>query len=146
MMHRIQITSGEYKGRYIGRPFSGWGLITNPEARENPPVNITGAPYALHATELGATQFFNANTEDVRAKLKALGFESEAVEEVAAPKQNYVKIPTECPHCHAKQEVHVEALTRFAQMGTPLPVVCVKCEKGFEIMVPDPIIGGPFPV
>jgi len=146
MMHRIRITSGEYKGRYIGGTFSGWGLITNPEARENPPVNITGAPYSLHATELGATQFFNANTEDVRAKLKALGFESEAVEEVVAPRQNYVKIPTECPHCHAKQEVHVEALTRFAQMGTPLPVVCVKCEKGFEIMVPDPIIGGPFPV
>jgi hypothetical protein len=60
MMHRIRITSGEYKGRYIGGPFSGWGLITNPEARVNPPVNITGAPYALHATEHGATQFGSA--------------------------------------------------------------------------------------
>src|SRR5216684_6616490 len=80
MMHRIRITSGEYKGRYIGGPFSGWGLITNPEARGNPPVNITGAPYALHATEQGATQFFSANTEGVRAELKALGYESEVVE------------------------------------------------------------------
>jgi DNA-directed RNA polymerase subunit M/transcription elongation factor TFIIS len=136
MMHRIRITSGEYKGRYIGRPFSGWGLITNPEARESPPMNIIGAPYALHATEHGATQFFSANTEGVRAELKALGYESEAVEEVAAPKQNYVKIPTECPHCNAKQEVHVEARTRFAQVGGPQPVVCVKCEKEFEITVP----------
>jgi hypothetical protein len=146
MMHRIRITSGEYKGRYVGRPFSGWGLITNPEARENPPVNITGAPYALHATEHGATQFFSTNADGVRAELKALGYESAAVEEVVAPKENYVKIPTECPHCRAKQEVHVEALTGFAQMGGPLPVVCVKCEKGFEIRVPAPIIGGPFPV
>ena len=136
MMHRIRITSGEYKGRYIGRPFSGWGLITNPEARESPPMNIIGAPYALHATEEGATQFFSANTESVRAELKALGYESEAVEEVAAPKQNYVKISTECPHCKAKQEVHVEARAGFAQMGSPQPVVCVKCEKGFEITVP----------
>jgi len=136
MMHRIRITSGEYKGRYIGGTFSGWGLITNPEARENPPVNITGAPYSLHATELGATQFFSANTESVRAELKALGYESEAVEEVAAPKQNYVKIPTKCPHCNAKQEVHVEVRIGFAQLGDPQPVVCVKCEKGFEITVP----------
>ena len=136
MMHRIRITSGEYKGRYIGRLFSGWGLITNSEARVNPPVNITGVPYALHATEQGATQFFSTNTEGVRAELKALGYESEAVEEFTAPKQNYVKIPTECPHCNAEQEVHVEARARFAQMGGPLPVVCVKCEKGFEIAVP----------
>ena len=136
MMHRIRITSGEYKGRYIGRPFSGRGLITNPEARENPPVNITGAAYALHATERGATQILSANTEGVRAELKALGYESEAVEEVAAPKQNYFKIPTECPHCNAKQEVHVEARKGFAQMGGPQPVVCVKCEKGFEISAP----------
>jgi hypothetical protein len=146
MMHRIRVTSGEYKGRYIGGPFSGWGLITNPEARVNPPVNITGVPYALHATEHGATQFFSTNTEGLRAELKALGYESEAVEEIVAPRQNYVKIPTECPHCHAKQEVHVEALTRFAQRDGPLPVVCVKCEKGFEITVPDPIFGGSFHV
>jgi hypothetical protein len=111
----------------------------------NPPVNITGAPYALHATEQGATQFFSGNTEGLRAELKALGYESEAVEEIVAPRQNYVKILAECPHCNAKQEVHVEALTGFAQMGGPLPVVCVKCEKGFEITVPAPIIGGPFP-
>src|SRR5712664_3671117 len=127
MMHRIRITSGKYKGRYIGRPFSGWGLITNPEARVNPPMNISGAPYALHATEHGATQFFSANTESVRAELKAMGYESEAVEEVAAPKQNYLKISAACPHCNAKQEVHVEVRTRYAQMGGPQPVVCVKC-------------------
>jgi DNA-directed RNA polymerase subunit M/transcription elongation factor TFIIS len=146
MMRRIRITSGDFKGRYIGGPFSGWGLITNPEARVNPPVNITGVPYALHATEQGATQFFSGNTEGVRAELKALGYESEAVEEVVAPRQNYVKIPTECPHCNAKQAVHFEALTRFAQMGGPLPVVCAKCEKGFEISVPDSIIGDSFQV
>ena len=80
MMYRIRIISGEYKGRYIGRPFSGWGLITNPEARESPPMNIIGAPYALHAAEHGATQFFSANIEGVRAELKVLGYESEAVE------------------------------------------------------------------
>ena len=71
--------------------------------------------------------------------LPMAGFEvttEEAVEEGAAPKQNYFKIPTECPHCNAKQEVHVEARKGFAQMGGPQPVVCVKCEKGFEISAP----------
>jgi hypothetical protein len=114
---------------------------TNRGAGQNP-----GVPYALHATERGATQFLSPNTEGVRAELKALGYESEAVEEVVAPRQNYVKIPAECPHCNAKQEVHVEARTGLAQRDGPLPVVCVKCEKGFEITVPALIIGGSFHV
>jgi len=67
MMHRIRITFGEYKGRYIGRPLVV-GIDTNPEARRESAVNITGAAYALHATERGATQILSANTEGVRAE------------------------------------------------------------------------------
>jgi len=52
-------------------------------------------------------------------RIEGVGYESEAVEEVAAPNKNYFKIPTEMPHCNAKQEVHVEARKGFAQMGGP---------------------------
>jgi hypothetical protein len=50
-----------------------------------------------------------------------------------------------CPHCKAKQEVHVTGKPNsFAQMGGPQVVACVNCKKGFQTAIPDTIIDGPF--
>ena len=54
---RIKIISGQYADRYVGLPFGG-GLVTNPAMQKNPPVNVPGTKYGLHAQEEGATQFF----------------------------------------------------------------------------------------
>jgi hypothetical protein len=79
MMERIRITSGDYKGRYIGLPVgSGW--VTNPVAQSNPPVNVPGTKYGLVAQERAATEFSEGNVEAVQSDLKALGYESELVE------------------------------------------------------------------
>ncbi len=75
--YRIRITAGDQKGRYIGPPFAG-GLVTNPEVRENPPVNIPG--YGLHVQERAATQYFEGKTAKVEAELKALGYSTELIE------------------------------------------------------------------
>lgn len=77
-LSRIKITSGPYAGRYVGGHYSGMGMVTNPDMRETPPVNITGANYGLWAQHGGATEFFQ--TASIQAELKALGIESEAEE------------------------------------------------------------------
>jgi hypothetical protein len=59
--------------------------------------------------------------------------------------ERYVVMTAECPHCKTKQKVHVAARTGFAQMGEQL-IACIKCKKYFDVMFPDSIIGGPFPV
>jgi hypothetical protein len=79
MMERIRITSGDYKGRYIGLPVgSGWG--TNPVVQENPPVNVPGTRYGLVAQERAATEFSEANVGAVQTDLESLGYELELVE------------------------------------------------------------------
>jgi hypothetical protein len=77
--YRVRITAGEHKGRYVGMGF-GNGLVTNPEVRKNPPVNVSGTNYALWTQERGATEFFEGNSAKVQAELKAAGYESELVE------------------------------------------------------------------
>jgi hypothetical protein len=79
-MKTIIVTSGEFKGRYVGVSFSGKGLVTNPEVRSNPPVNLTGTKYGLWLQEDVATQFFEQNVAAVLADLKAAGVEAEAVD------------------------------------------------------------------
>jgi hypothetical protein len=79
MMERIRITSGDYKGRYIGLPVgSGW--VANPVAQNNPPVNVPGTKYGLVAQERAATEFAEGNVGFVQSDLTALGYESELVE------------------------------------------------------------------
>ena len=79
MMDRIRITSGDYKGRYIGLPVgSGWG--TNPVVQSNPTVNVPGTKYGFVAQEQAATEFSEGNVVAVQTDLKALGYESELVE------------------------------------------------------------------
>jgi hypothetical protein len=77
MMERIRITSGDYKGRYIGLPV-GSGLVT--KLQKNPPVNVPGTRYGLYVQEKAATEFSEGNVGAVQTDLKALGYESELVE------------------------------------------------------------------
>ena len=78
-MMEIRITSGDYKGRYIGLPVGGgWGA--NPVVQKNPPVNVPGTRYGLYVQEKAATEFFEGNVEAVQSDLAALGYESELVE------------------------------------------------------------------
>jgi hypothetical protein len=76
-MMEIRITSGDYKGRYIGLPV-GSVLVTN--LRKNSPVNVPGTRYGLYAQEQAATKFSEGNVGGVQSDLKALGYESELVE------------------------------------------------------------------
>ena len=48
-----------------------------------------------------------------------------------------------CPRCQEKQAVQVRAGGGFAQMSGQA-IRCVKCERDFDAMVPDVIVGGPF--
>ena len=78
-MMEIRITSGDYKGRYIGLPVgSGWGA--NPVVQTNPPVNVAGTRYGVYSQEQAATEFSEGNVGAVQFDLKALGYESELVE------------------------------------------------------------------
>jgi hypothetical protein len=79
-MKKIRVTSGEFKGRFVGVSFSGAGLVTNPEVRKNPPVNLPGTKYGLWLQEDVATGFFENNVAIVLADLKTAGVEAEAVD------------------------------------------------------------------
>ena len=59
--------------------------------------------------------------------------------------EHFVVMTVECQLCKTKQKVHVAARSGFAQMGSHT-IPCIKCEKDFDVMVPDKIIRGPFPV
>jgi transcription elongation factor Elf1 len=60
-----------------------------------------------------------------------------------APKPAYVEIQLTCPHCQIKNTVHVLYMSGFSQPETEM-IACKKCDKGFEAMVPNKIVGGPF--
>jgi transcription elongation factor Elf1 len=62
---------------------------------------------------------------------------------ITAPKPNYVSMTVACTHCGAKQAVHIAVRTGFAQMSSQT-ILCVKCKKDFDVMVPDKIVDGPF--
>jgi hypothetical protein len=79
MMERIRITSGDYKGRYIGLPVGG-GWSANPVVQKNPPVNVAGTRYGVYSQEQAATEFSEGNVAAVQFDLKTVGYESELVE------------------------------------------------------------------
>jgi hypothetical protein len=58
--------------------------------------------------------------------------------------EHYIVMTVECPCCKTKQKVHVAASPGGAQMGDQA-IPCIKCEKDFDVMVPDKILRGPFP-
>lgn len=58
--------------------------------------------------------------------------------------ERFVVMTVECQHCKTKQAIHVAAKPGFAQMANQT-ISCINCRKDFDVMVPDRIIGGPFP-
>jgi len=64
---------------------------------------------------------------------------------VSSPaKLAYAVMTISCPQCQQQQVVHVRARNGSAQMGGQT-VRCVECERDFEVMLSDQIVGGPFP-
>jgi transcription elongation factor Elf1 len=58
-------------------------------------------------------------------------------------KLSYIPMTISCDHCLQEQIVHMQAKTGFWQMAHQ-SVKCVRCEKYFEVMIPDAIVAGPF--
>ena len=58
-------------------------------------------------------------------------------------KPSYIPMTISCDHCLQQQVVHMQAKTGFWQMAHQ-SVKCVRCEKNFEVMIPDAIVAGPF--
>jgi hypothetical protein len=56
----------------------------------------------------------------------------------------YVVMTVECQHCKIKQTVHV-AVSIGARMIGNQTIPCINCGNYFVAMVPDKIVGGPFP-
>lgn len=76
----IRIISGEHAGRYLGA-YVGGGLVTNPEARDNPDVTVLGKRYSLLATEKGHTVFADSeDTKQIIAELKKQGYDAELID------------------------------------------------------------------
>ena len=59
-------------------------------------------------------------------------------------KQPYTVVTVTCTHCQQEQVVHTQARGGIWSMAHQF-VKCLKCEQKFAVMVPDTIIGGPFP-
>jgi hypothetical protein len=74
---KLRIKSGQHAGRYIGPRFGG-GLVTNPEVRNNPPVNLPGTKYAARA--VGGTHWFHDKVKEAQSQLKSAGYETGVVE------------------------------------------------------------------
>jgi len=58
-------------------------------------------------------------------------------------KPSYIPMTISFDHCLQEQIVHMQAKTGFWQMAHQ-SVKCVRCEKYFEVMIPDAIVAGPF--
>ena len=56
----------------------------------------------------------------------------------------YVVMTAECRHCKTKQTVHVAARTGVGMIGNQT-IRCINCDHQFDAMLPDKIVGGPFP-
>jgi hypothetical protein len=56
----------------------------------------------------------------------------------------YVVMTAECRHCKTKQTVHVAACTGVGMIGNQT-IRCINCDHQFDVMLPDKIVGGPFP-
>ena len=67
---RIRITSGPYKGRFIGARVAGF---TGPE------ISISHCVYSLHDQAGVAARFFDLRAAQVQTELKAMGHDSELI-------------------------------------------------------------------
>jgi hypothetical protein len=55
-------------------------------------------------------------------------------------------LTVECLHCKTKQTVHVAFWRGSTPFGHGQTLQCVKCGIVFDVMIPDQIVGRPFPV
>jgi hypothetical protein len=62
-----------------------------------------------------------------------------------ANESSFRVISVECPHCKVKQKVHVAGRPGIAQTGSQY-LSCINCDSEFDVMLPDKIVGGPFPL
>ena len=76
--YRVKVTSGNYKGRFIG-PNIGRGLVTNPALLETPQVPLSGTDFSLYAQEDAANRFFPEKAAEVQKQLTSLGLTCELV-------------------------------------------------------------------
>ena len=75
---KIRISSGEYKGRYVGPTFGG--LRTNPTLIKDPEVQVPGTSYFLYVQSEVATNYLQQDAAaQVQAELKSIGLDSELV-------------------------------------------------------------------
>jgi hypothetical protein len=58
-------------------------------------------------------------------------------------KLSSIPMTISCDHCLQEQIVHMQAKTGFWQMA-PQSVKYIRCQKHFDVMIPDAIIAGPF--
>ncbi|MFZ0883752.1 MAG: hypothetical protein WAN14_10170 [Candidatus Acidiferrales bacterium] len=73
---RIRITSGRYKGRYVGPNFSD-GLVTSPEHIASRDVSIPGTLYSLYEQMRSASEYLLGTADQVQRRLKNFGYDSE---------------------------------------------------------------------
>ena len=59
--------------------------------------------------------------------------------------ERYVVMTVECKLCKTQQKVHVGTRTGVVGQMVGQTVKCLRCQRGFEVMVPDKIVRGPFP-
>jgi hypothetical protein len=78
-LFRIEVTSGDSAGRYVGINVGG-GLITNQELLSNREVKVPGTEYSLYAQEGGAKLFPESAVAGAQAQLAQMGYQTEAVE------------------------------------------------------------------
>jgi phage FluMu protein Com len=58
--------------------------------------------------------------------------------------EHYIVMTVECQRCKTKQKVHVATQSGVGQMSDQT-IRCIKCDKDFDVLVPDKILRGPFP-
>ena len=62
-----------------------------------------------------------------------------------AKASQFVVMAIKCPRSKTKQKVHVGANL----IPSPMPnqyLFCVNCDREFDVVLPDKIVGGPVPV
>jgi hypothetical protein len=64
--------------------------------------------------------------------------------EMSRSRARYVEMTVECQNCKKKQIVHVAAGAGLGMKGRQI-IRCINCDHQFDAVLPDEIVGGPFP-
>jgi hypothetical protein len=73
---RIRISSGPYKGRYVGPNLSD-GLVMSPDHIASREMRIPGSLYSLFEQMRSAREYLPGTADQVQRQLKTLGYDSE---------------------------------------------------------------------